>query len=71
MYWTQWRPGRIERASMDGANRTIFVDLPMEWPSGLTIDHRSRVLYWSDMLTNLIKSIHLDGSNLMVCMLRG
>lgn len=70
MYWSQWSPGRIERASMDGINRTIFIQSHIEWPSGLTIDHHSHILYWSDMRFDRIESINLDGSNRMVCMLR-
>lgn len=66
MYWSQWSPGRIERASLDGTNRTMFVSSSIEWPSGLTIDHQSKVLYWSDMHIDHIERINLDGSNRMV-----
>lgn len=68
MYWSQWGPGRIDRASMDGTNRTIFVHSQIIQPSGLTIDHLSHVIYWSDMIFDRIERINLDGSNRMVRM---
>lgn len=66
MYWSRWSPGAIERAAMDGSNRTIFVGTNVSYPSGLSIDFLSNKLYWCDTLTEIIEWVSLDGSNRMV-----
>ena len=43
MYWTDWgRWPRIEKACLDGSNRTVLIDSQIKWPNGLTIDYEDR-----------------------------
>jgi len=68
MYWGNWprvttgSSGSIERAWMDGNNRTSFVSTDVKWPISLTLDFFTRRLYWSDVFNDRIERIDLDGS---------
>lgn len=61
MYWTEWggKP-KIDRASMDGSERTTLVP-NVGRANGLTIDYAKRRLYWTDLDTNLIESSNMLG----------
>jgi len=49
MYWTDWGfDERIEKANMDGANRTIVIRSGLYFPSGLALDTAKNWLYWVD-----------------------
>lgn len=49
MYWTDWGlDERIEKANMDGANRTIVIRSGLYYPSGLALDITKNWLYWVD-----------------------
>ena len=49
MYWTDWGfDERIEKANMDGANRTIVIRSGLYFPSGLALDTTKNWLYWVD-----------------------
>jgi len=38
LYWTDWgMEAKIERAALDGTERSIIVNSSLEWPNGLTI----------------------------------
>lgn len=69
MYWGNWARattesiGSIEKAWMDGNNKTTFVSSDIHWPMSLTLDFFTRRLYWSDVYTDKIERIDLDGSN--------
>lgn len=68
MYWSTWASSnnKIEQAWMDGSHRNVLVDSTsskMRWPTGLTIDHSQRKIYWCDSLHPVIESINLDGTN--------
>lgn len=69
MYWGNWprgstkTVGSIEKAWMDGNNRTSFVNVDIQWPISLTLDFFTRRLYWSDVYNDRIERIDLDGSN--------
>jgi len=42
MFWSDWgQTPKIERAGMDGSNRTTIVSTRITWPNGVTIDHSS------------------------------
>ena len=52
MFWTDWgKKARIERADMDGGNRTVILNEGLTWPNGLTIDITTQyylyVIYYS------------------------
>lgn len=69
MYWGNWPRGptisigSIERAWMNGNNRTSFVNIEIQWPISLTLDFFTRRLYWSDVYHDKIERIDLDGNN--------
>lgn len=69
MYWGSWHRGHtnhsgtIEKAWMDGNNRTSFVHTDVQWPISLTLDFFTRRLYWSDVFSDKIEHIDLDGKN--------
>jgi len=38
LYWTDWgNVAKIERAALDGTERSVIVNTSLEWPNGLTI----------------------------------
>ena len=64
MYWTDWGTvGKIEKASMDGSNRSVIHNTSLVWPNGLTLDYSTQVLYWTDASLDKIESSNVDGSN--------
>lgn len=49
MFWSDWGDSpRIERASMDGTNRTVIVSTQLGEPYGVTIDYGFQRVYWTD-----------------------
>ena len=63
MYWTDWgRHPKIERAGLDGSHRITLVNSAIVWPNGITIDYRSRKIYWADAKHDKIEVMNLDGS---------
>ena len=51
MYWTDWgdQPlAKIERAGMDGTNRSVIINDDIVWPNGITIDKHTGSLIWCD-----------------------
>ena len=64
MYWTDWGEiPKIERAGMDGTNRSMIIDREIYWPNGLTLDYSQQKLYWADAKHNFIHRCNLDGSS--------
>lgn len=64
MYWTDWGEiPKIERAGMDGTNRSMIIDKEIYWPNGLTLDYSQEKLYWADAKHNFIHRCSLDGSS--------
>ncbi|KAK5877157.1 hypothetical protein CesoFtcFv8_026431 [Champsocephalus esox] len=64
MYWTDWGEiPKIERAGMDGTNRSMIIDKEIHWPNGLTLDYAQQKLYWADAKHNFIHRANMDGSN--------
>ena len=64
MYWSDWgSDAKIERASMDGQNRTVIHDTDLMWPNALTLDFQTQILYWADANLDKIESSNTDGSN--------
>ena len=70
IYWTNmgWPPvnnGSIERADLDGANRTTIVPTGGTFtPKQIQLEPASRKLYWSDREGMRVMRCDLDGSNL-------
>jgi len=64
MYWTDWGTiAKIEKASMDGRNRSVIHNTSLVRPYGLTLDYSTQVLYWADASLDKIESSNVDGSN--------
>ena len=47
---------------MDGSNRTQIKTSDLKFPNGLTIDFTTQRLYWCDAGTDVIGSMHFDGT---------
>ena len=64
LYWSDWADtAKIEKASMDGENRTVIHDTDLEMPNGLTLDLAQQILYWIDARLDQIESSNVDGTN--------
>lgn len=64
MYWTDWgEVPKIERAGMDGTNRSMIIDTDIYWPNGLTLDYEQHKLYWADAKHSFIHRCSLDGTS--------
>ena len=62
MYWSDWGTvPKIERAGMDGSQRSPLITQNLTWPNGLAIDHEAERLYWADGGTKAIEYAALDG----------
>lgn len=63
IYWTDWGSvPKIERAGMNGNQRTPIIMKDLEWPNGMTIDYVSNKLFWVDAKLHIIMSSNLDGT---------
>lgn len=63
MFWTNWGVSpKIERASMDGSDRTVLYHVSQTLPTGITIDYQTEKIYWTDMYWGTIECSNLDGS---------
>ncbi len=64
MYWTDWgEPAKIERSSMDGADRTTLHSTGLSEPNGITIDYQIQTIYWTDSVLGVIDYSNTDGTN--------
>lgn len=64
MFWTDWgRNPCIERASMDGKQRTTIITNKLYWPNGLTIDYPNNLLYFADAYLDFIDYCDYNGNN--------
>lgn len=63
MYYSDWgSESRIERAGMDGNDRTILHNTNLVWPNGITLDYVKQKVYWVDASLNTIECSNVDGS---------
>ena len=62
MYWTDVG-GSIERASMDGRNRTVIHNTALGQPNALTLDYSTQKLYWLDSQLYILQSSNVDGTD--------
>ena len=62
LFWTDWGSvAKIERASMDGKERTVLIDTELVWPNAITLDYQTQTLYWADANLDKIESSNTDG----------
>ena len=64
MYFTDWGTvGRIEKASLNGEDRTVIHNTSLVWPNALTLDIQTQTLYWADAFLDKVESSNVDGTN--------
>ena len=67
IYFTDWGSvGRIEKASLTGANRTVIHNTGLVWPNALTLDIPTQTLYWADASLNKVEKSSVDGQNRVI-----
>ncbi|XP_076313100.1 LDL receptor protein 1 isoform X3 [Tachypleus tridentatus] len=63
LFWSDWGfLPRIERASLDGTDRTVLVNTSLQMIVDLALDLKEDKLYWCDSHTDTIERINLDGT---------
>ncbi|XP_060535234.1 low-density lipoprotein receptor-related protein 2 [Cylas formicarius] len=64
VFFSEWdRPANISRAFTDGTNLTVFKNLTLGWPNGLSIDFDTDRLYWCDALLDHVQHSNMDGGD--------
>uniref|UniRef100_A0A8C9ZGQ8 Low density lipoprotein receptor a n=1 Tax=Sander lucioperca TaxID=283035 RepID=A0A8C9ZGQ8_SANLU len=62
IYWTDWgNPAKIEKAGLNGGDRTALVTDNIVWPNGITLDLVNQRLYWVDSKLHTLSSIDVQG----------
>ncbi|KAM3598070.1 uncharacterized protein V6R79_013159 [Siganus canaliculatus] len=62
IYWTDWgNPAKIEKAGLNGGDRTALVTDNIIWPNGITLDMLNQRLYWVDSKLHALSSIDVQG----------
>lgn len=63
MFWSDWSDTPlIERAGMDGSERTPIVSENLLYPNGLAIDFANNRLYFVDAGTKALEFVNFDGT---------
>merc|ERR1711892_1188727 len=63
IFWSDWGNfPKIEKAGMDGTNRSVLATENLMWPNGITLDLVSERLYWVDAKLHIIGSVRFDGT---------
>ncbi|XP_068606389.1 low density lipoprotein receptor a [Brachionichthys hirsutus] len=62
VYWTDWgNPAKIEKAGLNGGDRTALVTDGIVWPNGITLDLLNQRLYWVDSKLHTLSSVDVHG----------
>ncbi|XP_047139272.1 low-density lipoprotein receptor-related protein 1 isoform X1 [Hydra vulgaris] len=56
--------GSISRVGLDGSKKEVLFSKDIKYPQGLTIDHVTQTLYWSDSVLKRIEYVHLSDPKL-------
>ena len=65
LFWSDWgRRPRIERAGLDGSNRTTIISTKIYWPNGLAIDLFRERIYFADAHLDYIESCDYNGQKI-------
>ncbi|PAV62586.1 hypothetical protein WR25_26419 isoform C [Diploscapter pachys] len=63
MFWTDWGQNpKIERANMDGSDRTVIVDTKIYWPNTIALDFTTDRVYFADSKLDYIDFVSYDGT---------
>ena len=64
MFWTDWgSTPKIEKSMLNGTQRVILVTSNLQWPNGITLDRKSRLIFWVDAGTDRLEAVDYDGNN--------
>uniref|UniRef100_UPI003D9CB815 low-density lipoprotein receptor-related protein 2a precursor n=1 Tax=Danio rerio TaxID=7955 RepID=UPI003D9CB815 len=62
LFWADYgQTPKIERAFLDGSNRTALVSSGIVTPRGLALDHRDGYIYWVDDSLDMIARVRPEG----------
>ncbi|XP_016414141.1 low-density lipoprotein receptor-related protein 2-like [Sinocyclocheilus rhinocerous] len=62
LFWADYgQTPKIERAFLDGSNRTVLVSSGIVTPRGLALDHRDGYIYWVDDSLDMIARVRPEG----------
>ncbi|CAL1537092.1 unnamed protein product [Lymnaea stagnalis] len=63
IFWTdRGVQAKIERANLDGSERTTIVSSEISWPNGITLDTIGGWVYWTDTKKHTVEVAKYDGS---------
>lgn len=65
MFFTKWghSPPMLERALLDGTNRTTLVHQKIVYPYDIAVDFPLQHIYWVDSYLDFVERINYDGTN--------
>ncbi|XP_028410904.1 uncharacterized protein LOC114533564 isoform X4 [Dendronephthya gigantea] len=64
IYWTTYKSGTIEVATLDGKFRKVLLNTGLEYPRGMAVDPIAGHLFWSDWGAKAaVERCDLDGTN--------
>lgn len=64
IFWTDVGfPVAVWRAGLDGEQRIVLIGSGLVSPCGITVDHSTHMLFWSDISAGRIEAAGLDGSH--------
>jgi hypothetical protein len=63
LYWNDNFLNKIEKASMDGKNRTVIINTNVPVTHSLTLDYKHQILYWIDSDYRVLESSTVNGTN--------
>ncbi len=64
MFWTSsGQTPKIERATLLGTQRVAIVTSNLQYPAGIDLDRRNRLVFWVDGGTERIESVDYNGNN--------
>lgn len=63
LYWNDNFLNKIEKASMDGKNKTVIINTNVPVTHSLTLDYREQRLYWTDSDYRVLESSTVNGTD--------
>lgn len=64
LFYTNWADKPyIGRSGLDGSSPRPLIHAKMVWPTGLTLCHLTKKLFWVDAKLHLVEYSNLDGSH--------
>lgn len=63
MFFTKWESASLDRARLDGTNRTALVTQKIIYPLGLALDLAKQHIYWVDGYMNYIERVDYNGKH--------